>query len=420
MALATAERPAEVQAEPELDAIELGERARALASQISQLEAELVTVVQQIGRSPGGLVDMTVRQYVGWQAGLLPAEAARLCELAERIEGLPLLAEELASGRMSAGTASLLASVATSENEASMIEIAAVATGRQLQTLVRAHKANLTADDDEDRPPAVDSVQYRLSGGRWRMRADLAPELGAQVEAALRAEKEAARADAAGCCAAEGEGVSSADPEVANAVALVGMAQAVLGGRVRRDGVVPERFQIILHVDADGDGGGAIQGGCHIEMPSVTELVCESWITVVTRRKGEPVTITSPTRLATPAQQRALLARDRTCRFPGCGRSFYLKAHHIVYWEDSGPTQIDNLVLLCQMHHTLIHKPGWRLRRDRDGRFWFTAPDGRLVLPTRRDVPPRRPPPANPNRPQAAYDPLTAWGSTVILENWQN
>ena len=294
-----------------------------------------------------------------------------------------------------------------------MIEIAAVATGRQLQTLVRAHKANLTSDDEEQPEPA-DSVHYGLGGGRWRMRADLAPELGAQIEAALRAEKEAARTDGA-----DGEGVLSDDPEVANAAALVGMAQAVLGGRVRRDGVLPERFHVMVHVDADGDGG-AIQGGCHIEMPSITEFVCESWITVVTKRDGQPITITSPTRLATPAQQRALLARDRTCRFPGCGRSFYLKAHHIVYWENGGPTQIDNLVLLCQTHHTLIHKPGWRLRRDRSGTCWFTAPDGRVVLPTRRDTPKRRPPPANADRPQATYDPLTTWGSSVILENWQN
>jgi hypothetical protein len=402
MALATAEPEVEA-----LDAVVLGVRARDLASQISQLEAELVSVVQQIERCPGGLVGMTVRQYVGWQAGLVPAETARLCRLASQLQSLPLLTAELVSGRVSSGTAALLASVATPENEAKLIETAAVATGHQLQTLVRAHKANLTADDGEERPEPVDAVSYGIgSRGRWRMRADLAPELGAQIEAALRAEKQAVLDDGAA--------------EVSNADALVGMAQAVLGTRVRRDGILAERFQIILHVDADSDGSGGIQGGGHVEMASVTELLCESWITVVTKRGGQPVTATSPTRLATPAQQRALLARDRTCRFPGCGRSFYLKAHHITYREHGGPTQIDNLVLLCQMHHTLIHKPGWRLERDRAGKLWFTAPDGRLVLPTRRHRPRRRPPPANTDRPYATYDPLTTWGASVILGNWQN
>lgn len=329
MALATAEPQIESRKTEEPDAIELGARARGLASQISQLEAALVGVVRQIERCRGGLVDMTVRQYVGWQAGLLPAEAARSCRLAAGLERLPHLTEELASGRISSGTASLLASVATPGNEVALIETAAVATGRQLQTLVRAHKANLDLDNEE-RPDPVDEVSYGIgSQGRWRMRANLAPELGAQIEAAIRAEKQAALDDGAN--------------EVSNADALVGVAQAVLGTRVRRDGIVPERFQIILHVDADGAGDGDIHGGCHIEMPSITEFLCESWITVVTKRKGQPVTTTSPSRLATLAQQRALLARDRTCRFPGCGRSFYLKAHHTVYREHDEPTQIDNL-----------------------------------------------------------------------------
>ena len=112
---------------------------------------------------------------------------------------------------------------------------------------------------------------------------------------------------------------------------------------------------------------------------SITELLCESWITALVTRNGQPITITSPTRLATPAQQRALLARDRTCRFPGCGRTSYLKAHHIVYDTEGGPTQLDNLCLLCQVHHTLIHKPGWHLERDGAGVLVFTAPNGRVV-----------------------------------------
>jgi hypothetical protein len=356
------------------DAIALGERARQVASQISQLDGELIDIVQQLGKCTTGLIDMTVRQYVGWQAGLTPAEASQLCRLADRLESLPQLTAELRAGRLSAGTTATLATVATPHNEAALIETATVATGAQLQTLVRAYKQNTGTESDAERPPPTDSVSYGVRDGRWRLRAELAPELGAEVEAALRAAK------------------------------------------VRRDGILPERFQIILHVE--DDHGAAAQGGGHVDRPTVTEFLCESWITVVTKRRGQPATITSPTRLATPAQQRALLARDRTCRFPGCGRSFYLKAHHITYYENGGPTQLDNLVLLCQMHHTLVHKPGWRVRRDANGMLWFTGPDGRVVLPARRPTPQRPPPPRA--RPHASYDRLTAWASTVILDAWLN
>jgi hypothetical protein len=380
------------------DAIALGERARQVASQISQLDGELIDIVQQLGKCTTGLIDMTVRQYVGWQAGLTPAEASQLCRLADRLESLPQLTAELRAGRLSAGTTATLATVATPHNEAALIETATVATGAQLQTLVRAYKQNTGTESDAERPPPTDSVSYGVRDGRWR----------------LRAEKEAAIADAGDHN--DGEGMLSNEVEVSNAVAFVSMARSVLAGKVRRDGILPERFQIILHVE--DDHGAAAQGGGHVDRPTVTEFLCESWITVVTKRRGQPATITSPTRLATPAQQRALLARDRTCRFPGCGRSFYLKAHHITYYENGGPTQLDNLVLLCQMHHTLVHKPGWRVRRDANGMLWFTGPDGRVVLPARRPTPQRPPPPRA--RPHASYDRLTAWASTVILDAWLN
>ena len=338
------------------------------------------------------------------------AEAARLCRLAGQLESLPKLTAELRAGRLSAGTTATLAGVATPHNEAALIETATVATGAQLQTLVRSYKQNSVPLSDEDRPPPTDTVTYGVRDGRWRLRAELAPELGAQVEAALRAENEAAIADAADHN--DGEGMLSNDVEVSNAAAFVAMAQGVLAGKVRHDGIVPERFQVILHVD--DDDGAIVQGGGHVDQPSVTEFLCESWITIVTKKRGQPATITSPTRLATPMQQRALLARDRTCRFPGCGRSFYLKANHIVHHEHGGPTQLDNLVLLCQRHHTLIHKPGWSLRRDAAGTSLVHRTRWSTAASPRRPTPQRPPPPRS--WPYAHHDRLTAWGSIVILD----
>jgi hypothetical protein len=69
-----------------------------------------------------------------------------------------------------------------------------------------------------------------------------------------------------------------------------------------------------------------------------------------------------------PAQRRALARRDRHCRFPGCERPVrWTDAHHIVHWTRGGPTDLDNLVLLCRRHHRMCHEGGWELRRDADG-----------------------------------------------------
>jgi acetyl esterase/lipase len=47
-----------------------------------------------------------------------------------------------------------------------------------------------------------------------------------------------------------------------------------------------------------------------------------------------------------------------------------LHAHHLTHWEDGGPTDLDNLVLLCPRHHRLHHR----------GEITLTGPADRLVV----------------------------------------
>ncbi len=61
--------------------------------------------------------------------------------------------------------------------------------------------------------------------------------------------------------------------------------------------------------------------------------------------------------------RRILVARDRGCAFPGCGRPpRQCDAHHIHHWADGGETSVDNAVLLCRHHHTLIHQSEWEVQ----------------------------------------------------------
>ena len=64
--------------------------------------------------------------------------------------------------------------------------------------------------------------------------------------------------------------------------------------------------------------------------------------------------------------------------FPGCGRTRWVHAHHLVHWADGGPTDADNLALLCGFHHRVVHQPGWEVE-GRPGRLRFIRPDGRAV-----------------------------------------
>jgi hypothetical protein len=73
---------------------------------------------------------------------------------------------------------------------------------------------------------------------------------------------------------------------------------------------------------------------------------------------------------------RQLKYRDRECTFPGCGSRRFTQAHHILWWEKGGTTDLDNLVLICSFHHRLVHEHGWSLVREGDGTVGWFLPDG--------------------------------------------
>src|SRR6266571_4391924 len=77
-------------------------------------------------------------------------------------------------------------------------------------------------------------------------------------------------------------------------------------------------------------------------------------------KTGASWEIGARTRTIPPALRRALLHRDRVCRFPGCGRPAAV-GHHIQHWAQGGPTTLSNLVLLCRWHHRAVHEEGYQV-----------------------------------------------------------
>ncbi|HSB86164.1 MAG TPA: HNH endonuclease signature motif containing protein [Ilumatobacteraceae bacterium] len=89
---------------------------------------------------------------------------------------------------------------------------------------------------------------------------------------------------------------------------------------------------------------------------------------------------------------RAVAARDGGCRFPGCDRKVrWCDAHHIRYWRNMGPTELENLTLLCNRHHHLVHQPGWHLKLLPDADLEVTCPDGSVRTSRPRGQPAKGP-----------------------------
>ena len=89
-------------------------------------------------------------------------------------------------------------------------------------------------------------------------------------------------------------------------------------------------------------------GGIHVSAETARRVACDT--AKVTMRHGpggEILDVGRRTRTVSPAIRRALAARDRQCRFPGCGNR-RCDAHHVTHWADGGRTALDNLVLLCR------------------------------------------------------------------------
>jgi uncharacterized protein DUF222/HNH endonuclease len=179
----------------------------------------------------------------------------------------------------------------------------------------------------------------------------LPPEEGAAVQAALEARaREIVLTDA------------PADPGAARLadafVELVTSSSEQAGESV-----------LVVHADADVVAGAEpaegpvlaeTEEGVRLSSDAVRRIACDAKVEWVLESEGRPVGIGRRGRHIPPRLLRLLRHRDGTCRFPGCDARRWLKAHHLVHWADAGPTDLDNLVLLCHAHHRLLHEGGWR------------------------------------------------------------
>lgn len=165
-------------------------------------------------------------------------------------------------------------------------------------------------------------------------------------------------------------GVEGRDPRDHGARTWDALVQACQ--RLQDAEVLPEshgakpRVTVLIdhHALATGLGTATLDTGDRLSATAVRKLACDAEIIPIVLGTHAEVLDTGRTqRLATTAIWKALTARDRHCRFPGCRRPpIACDAHHIVHWADHGPTSLDNLVLLCRAHHTLLHTTDWQVR----------------------------------------------------------
>ena len=139
-----------------------------------------------------------------------------------------------------------------------------------------------------------------------------------------------------------------------------------------------------MNVDLDSLVGGAGVGdessGGLFSSDVMKRVVCDSRLQPIIRgRDGQVLGVGRVLRTAPPWIRRALDKRDGGCRFPGCGNTRFVDAHHIKSWTDGGSTDLENLISLCRAHHRLVHRKGLMLRGDPNGEIGFVDSKGAAV-----------------------------------------
>jgi hypothetical protein len=145
-----------------------------------------------------------------------------------------------------------------------------------------------------------------------------------------------------------------------------------------------ERPHLTVTVSAEalaaGDGEAELD---HVGPSSIgvaRRLACDAAVMrVVLAERSEPLDVGRRAKVVPPGMRRAVIVRDRRCRFPGCDRPHpWCDAHHVVHWADGGPTALGNLILLCRQHHRAIHA-GRASVEMLDGHPVFRRSDGTVL-----------------------------------------
>ena len=134
-------------------------------------------------------------------------------------------------------------------------------------------------------------------------------------------------------------------------------------GELSPAGGMPVTILATTALDDVQSGTGLARTG-HGDIISIGTLLAMSsdalLLPVICNQRGGVVAYGRGRRLASTGQRLALAARDGGCSFPGCDRpAAWAEVHHIRAWIDGGPTDLDNMCLLCRFHHREHAKRGW-------------------------------------------------------------
>ncbi len=313
------------------------------AERLEVLFEELAELAGQRNAIDGRVVEIAA------ELGVSPTNANMIATVGHRLHEFPRCTQRLREGQLSLDQVGVIAGRAANGSDEHYAQLAASATVSQLRTAVKLEPRS----EPGPRPGPRRCITKTGDEESTSWRITLPHAEAATFDAALASHLDGLIADWKRDHD-NGDRASEQAPPLPNSVdAFLHLIEAGWDTEVARR-PHGQRTTVAMHVDV-GEKAASLHLGPALSEGERRYLLCDATCEVWFRRNGHVIGSGRSTRTVGRRLRRALEHRDQCCVVPGCGATAGLHAHHIRHWEDGGPTDLWNLVLLCPYHHRSHH-----------------------------------------------------------------
>lgn len=310
-----------------------------------KLEALAELDAQQVNLVDGA---RSMAEWVARRSDLHPTRARRLVRAA-RAASAPLLAE-LADGSLSVDRADAYAEAEARGLDLSELDLHDISS--VWRRIRRARPSERTPDE------RFVAIQPTLDKSGWNLWGRLGASEGLIVAEALSREADLIEAGV------PAEHRSPRSDRMADALVTMALGES--------------NYSPTVAVHLDESLAPPEVAGIEAQLAELSHALCVGSVTVDRIEDGRPMAYGTETRQVPPRLRRFVEHRDGfTCSIDGCTSRYRLEAHHIVHAEHQGPTDADNLALVCWFHHhEVVHNRGFEIDPDSPvGRRRLIPPD---------------------------------------------
>ncbi len=347
----------------------LGDDLQELRRHINGCEAEFTRRLRRFDKGGGycATAALTAQAWLRWKCNFSPAAAAGRVAVARELASLPLAAEAFADGDFSYPHAAMIARTAEKlgDKMEANAETILVTAAKDLD-LARLRVVTVQLQHFMNPDSVLDDANHshelrflhlsQTLDGVFYLNGRLDSEGGAILQTALNA--------LSGPPTPE----DKRTPKQRRADSLVELARQQLDrGTLPEVGGQRPHLAVTVSMatlaNQPGSPAAELEWAQPIPAETARRLACDAAITpVFLGSESDQPRADRTTRSISGSQRKALVVRDKGCRFPSCDRpADWTDAHHLHHWADGGKHVMKNLILLCRRHHRMVHEGGWQL-----------------------------------------------------------